>query len=110
MEVLRESTRIIAEFDDRVEVACLLRIKFKKPITNPIDGATRTEWQIADTCYHESWDWLMPIVEKIGEIRQYDFDCGSSNGDINHVTIFSSKSRVYNAVIEFIQFYNEQVK
>jgi len=64
--------------------------------------------------YKDSWDALMPVVEKIGVI-------GSTGGlfhDINlkrvevfkSVSVFSPIDSVYACVIEFIQWYNEQTK
>ena len=110
MEVLRGSTKIIAEFDDRVETAGLLQIKFKNPITNPIDGATRTEWQIADTCYHESWDWLMPIVHKCLETNFGEIKTPLEHTLLNATGIDKSIDVAYLRVVRFINWYNEQNK
>lgn len=74
--------------------------------------------------YHESWDWLMPVVEKI-EHGLPPFEDGNlinvtigptrycsiqdSNGElIEIITSEPTKIRtVYNAVVEFIEWYNE---
>lgn len=74
--------------------------------------------------FHTSWEWLMPVVEKIQKmgysvhmnevstninnntggtkLRLY-FRCGynSSHGDM--------KKRTYKAVVEFIKWYNENL-
>jgi len=68
--------------------------------------------------YHTSWDWLMPVVERIEKESHVYFDiyreatrvryqpqettlwkamCPDENCKINHV---------YNAVIQFIEWYN----
>ena len=80
--------------------------------------------------YHQSWDWLMPVVDKIESldaneekyilesagneaefilygngfpnghfVRQYDFD---ENDEDNKLTA------IYNAVVRFIHWYNEE--
>jgi len=57
--------------------------------------------------YHESWDWLMPVVAKIenyladnmGRVGYFD-DCLSSN---------DLEAR-YQSVVEFIKFYNTKKK
>ena len=63
--------------------------------------------------YHKSWDWLMPVVEKISDI------CGSERkwelynkfinqeGEKADFLIFRyPKEELYNAVVDFIKFYN----
>ena len=55
--------------------------------------------------YDTSWDWLMPVVEKIGNL--YD---GRSmvNCEIFHLSLFAERPDIYKAVIEFIKWYNDQ--
>lgn len=71
--------------------------------------------------YHSSWDWLMPVVEKI-EGLGWEVQIGyhlyakeseilvHDSGDSHHWTYRNSSKiqAVYEAVIEFIKFYNEQ--
>lgn len=71
--------------------------------------------------FHTSWDWLMPVVEKIEKLGFW------VNIKKNHVTVawdnkgsFDSKmihsefgdqskiQRVYTCVVEFIKWYNEE--
>lgn len=67
--------------------------------------------------YHASWDWLMPVVEKIG-VMGYKFKI-----TIGYTAIFDRLFpnpellscysngllvNTYNAVIQFIQWYNAQ--
>lgn len=44
--------------------------------------------------FHTSWDWLMPVVEKIGNENYLSFDIEDT----------------YNNVVEHIKWYNEQQK
>jgi len=64
--------------------------------------------------YHTSWDWLMPVVEKIEKLGVKL----EIVGHICRITYNSSYSyvisenipkieAVYNAIIEFIKWYNE---
>ena len=71
--------------------------------------------------YHTSWDWLMPVVEKI-ESLGYELIIAESRCKINHNTdhsieevinieIIGSKIDVtYRAVVEFINQLNKQTK
>lgn len=78
--------------------------------------------------YHSSWDWLMPVVEKIekctwpvnlytqiyGDDGHYGCKITSNNwpeGDgINAHDMTSKIEVVWQAVIQFIQWYNNQSK
>lgn len=75
--------------------------------------------------YHESWDWLMPVVEKISRI-----ECDNESSDtfyprtfgmldenkcsmvrINRSPLWQHKTLIgatYIAVVEFIKCYNQQ--
>ena len=65
--------------------------------------------------YQTSWDWLMPVVEKIESLRHYVLiDTGSCEigGDDVPVSISYENGdtkikMVYLAVIEFINWHNE---
>lgn len=78
-------------------------------------GGTRKvpfqKWQ-----YHTSWDWLMPVVEKI-ETLGFFFIIKSTYVEVNRlydpVTVScadgeSKIQAVYKVVIEFIKWYNAQ--
>ena len=69
--------------------------------------------------YHTSWDWLMPVVKKI-ETDVLDGDISISIDGDNctlssisytihcHATLNSKIESTYQAVVEFIEWYNEQ--
>jgi len=56
--------------------------------------------------YHESWDWLMPVVQKCLDVYHIElmnddlnFEIYDSIGDIKNT---------YKAVVEFIKQYNDE--
>lgn len=65
--------------------------------------------------YHTSWDWLMPVIRKIGTIFFIDYE-GYGNFDIQymmgnselgwHLTL-ANIDEVYDIVIKFIKWYNK---
>ena len=73
--------------------------------------------------YHNSWDWLMPVVEKIESLEdKYDYFTVNISGG-NNPYIESSTGELiadiagfeltkiqatYKAVVEFIKWYNKQ--
>lgn len=77
--------------------------------------------------YHSSWDWLMPVVEKISELPYIELfsivtNCGCDiyfkrNEFKNGVTFYSGNvenspiiNMTYSTVIKFINWYNQQIK
>lgn len=67
--------------------------------------------------YHSSWDWLMPVVEKIENLGLYDIsiivDTCRISGDGYDKTICEEWMKigiVYKSVVEFIKWYNKQNK
>ena len=88
------------------------------------------EYEMNNLKYHTSWDWLMPVVEKIESIHS-DFHgyfgvyiCSNGctiqatrlNTSIenphyayfNDVTLDTKINSTYSAVLQFIQWYNNQ--
>jgi len=62
--------------------------------------------------YHKSWDWLMPVVEKIEdmgcEVVMTNAECTISGNDCYVESIGKSRREAtYNAVVEFINQYNK---
>lgn len=57
--------------------------------------------------YHDSYDWLIPVVQKIAKIPDgigYQFKRGLDGA------LFIDISTIYESVIEFIKWYNEYLK
>ena len=65
----------------------------------------------ADSYYHNSWDWLMPVVSKVRKINNainktaHD-DCGDK--DILDGLMVIKIGLVYDGVVKFIEWYNKQ--
>jgi len=96
MTPTKERNKLIAEFME------LYLIKGEKyPFGHPI-----TKVNFKEARYHYSWDWLMPVVEKIlfktgDNHAQFDTMIISALSEVN------IKS-VWQAVIQFITWYNQQ--
>lgn len=90
-------------------------------ITDPIDDF------LYQTPYHSSWDWLMPVVEKINKLHTLGHlitinlwthastaECKIYLNEIGESEIESEKNSlietVYSAVFLFIEYYNQQKK
>ncbi len=55
--------------------------------------------EIFDLKFHTSWDWLMPVVEKIEQVNE------GVPPQLLDINLFSRIDDVYQAVIEFIKSY-----
>lgn len=72
-----------------------------------------------ESTFNTSWDWLMPVVERIEEIERIgvhiegtyvSIKTDESGKDVEIVrgkTTFSKLESTYNAVVEFIKQYNK---
>jgi hypothetical protein len=66
-----------------------------------------------DTKFHESWDWLMPVIKKIDNLeemygnREYIDRCDIIDST---VTCDYNISDVYPLVVDFIKFYNKHAQ
>lgn len=115
----QENNRLIAEFEgyETYEMNGYINVHYS-------DDNVRT---IVDTHYHSSWDWLMPVVEKINDLTDdwgntNDFTIGNRfvwvDPHIGDRIFFSGNnpedkkepmiSKVYRGVVEFIKQYNNQ--
>ena len=53
--------------------------------------------------YHTSWDWLMPVVQKVSSLcdEPYELD------NMKHALLTGDIESVYDDVVEFIKWYNQ---
>jgi hypothetical protein len=57
--------------------------------------------------YHSSWDWLMPVVEKIGNMY-IKYASLPEMREIHGCSMFAPISMIYEQVISFIKWHNTQ--
>lgn len=50
--------------------------------------------------FHSSWDWLMPVVQKIEQ------DCEGVPKEMINIDLYSDINEVYEAVVQFIKNQN----
>lgn len=67
---------------------------------------------IKGTQYHESWDWLMPVVEKINNLNMLDYNLDRDSQWLHEKVITTRVNCelqfLYKAVVQFIKWYNSQ--
>lgn len=87
---IKENTELIAEF---------MGIVYNKDEDRYYNNGYKIQSTLLN--FYRSWDWLMPVVEKIKEVNE-DYP-----KELNNVSLFSKKIEVCKAVVEFINQYNK---
>ena len=102
----QENNKLIAEFmvrDKEVDFHTTEEIKegFREEATwYALDGWVKDD----ELQYHKSWDWLMPVVDKMNTTELWD------EYDISYLATYLVSvdiNATYNAVVEFINQYNK---
>ena len=77
------------------------------------DLIRRTRGDLEPLLFHKSWDWLMPVVEKIESmgysVKIIEDWCEIIGEDYDKVADFGGGKliSVYAAIVEFIKWYNK---
>lgn len=66
--------------------------------------------QVSDLRYHESWDWLIPVCQKIRDYKTDDVVGGELRLSVVGRITYMDIKMLYKAVVEFIKWYNEKKK
>lgn len=103
-----ESNKLIAEFMGATLVDWLSEVD---PTYNLKENSCI--YRISEMQYHASWDWLMPVVEKIEQDKSIAFGLVRNgakflkDGNVIADSVCDTKiDAVYYAVIQFIEWYN----
>ena len=67
--------------------------------------------KLINETFNKDWNWLMGVVEKIYQTDLYYdkyIDFNSSMIDSGKIKLSTNIQNVYNQVVEFIKWYNEQ--
>lgn len=122
-----EGNRLIAEFMEAIKQAHISDSLFW--FDNPPTIFSSHQWDDFAMKYHSSWDWLMPVVEKIENINNTEVDIKGNLCLISFIEDGHWTGRVlkgmggkekpsnefkieaaWEAVVEFIKWYNTQNK
>jgi len=100
-----ESNKLIAEFMELKEGKKYLSPSLEEPEAIGLGMYVSVD----EMRYHASWDWLMPVVEKIDTLFGEDDTVDDMINRVHNAVLHFSplnKGIVYNAVVEFIKYYN----
>ena len=62
--------------------------------------------EIPNFKFHSSWDWLMPVVEKIDNLFGEDDIVDDMINKVHNAVLQFNRDITYNAVVEFIKWHN----
>ena len=109
-----EGNKLIAEFMD--DIYTLERGNIINFLEKPSKFETSNSFEANELLYHSSFDWLMPVVEKI-EGMGIKVEIEGNGCDINRLNPFhpynngaacdSKIESVWLALVEFIKWYNQ---
>lgn len=111
METTEKNNRLIAEFMGGIDQSKFIggdnSILFESPSYGG-SKPSRIYTPFANLKYHTSWDWLMPVgakcIEKSLSFRNHPFIDLKIKEAVQSFNI----QLTYKAVVEFIEWYNEQ--
>ena len=123
MENIIENNKLIAEFMN-IEIDNRQNLKSYR-LTNSVYSSILLASHTENLFFHDSWTWLMPVVEKIEQLKNrhgftfsvkisgnyctiesYNYSLILRIVECNNITKFKS---VYHACIEFIKWYNSHL-
>ena len=58
--------------------------------------------------YHTSWDWLMPVGEKIDAMFGEDDEVDDAINRVHNAVLSFDIDNTYRAIVEFIEDYNDE--
>ena len=91
---MRMTNKLIAEFMG-IE-------SFKDSLASLHQGKISVDVDLYEQAqYHNSWDWLMPVLEKVEQVNE------GIPPQLIHLSLFSTINEVYEAVVEFIKNQNK---
>jgi hypothetical protein len=105
MKTIEEKNAIIAEFmglkfkDDDTYIS-----ELKEMRSNGV--YFEQGYMTSELKYHTSWDWLMPVVDSIYNTGM-DEQTTNEIGDVTHALLDINIQSTHDAVISFIEFYNQ---
>lgn len=107
MKTDKSDNELIAEFMGFTPQKSSLGNTYSHPNLMGVYGGSGMKFK-----YDTSWDWLMPVVERIeslGDSNDRIFE-SSEFHELMELSIKTSIERVYWFVIQFIKWYNDQSK
>lgn len=120
-EEIIEGNKLIAEFDGYKFVNDDSLAYPNGYYYYPNDGCGNSLKELEEFEYNSSWDWLMPVIEKIEKTgccasiinngcNIKTFISGDNGFNLNACDFESKIQTVYAVVVEYIKWYNKKLK
>jgi len=107
MKEILENNKLIAEFMGQLFVKKVKDTAREKRYKSNYDSPQELlESSAYNVCYHNSWDWLMPVIKKIRKIGDI-----KKKYSLELIISFENDTEImnlYEKVVEFIKWYNKE--
>lgn len=111
----KENNKLLAEFlgwkTDKVEAIAPKSLEVIIPFETVKDSFTTSVFKHKDLKFHNDWNWLMLVVEKIFNCDMYHdmyIDYDSSMFTSGGIRLTTDINNVYGGCVEFVKWYKEQ--
>jgi len=107
-----EGNKLIAKF-----MGAEIDENFARFLNYSNDSVSGRGYHIFELLYHSSWDWLMPVVEKIESLKEVEsafiIELNYCSIWVKDNLVFNTEEKtkiksVYKTIIEFIKWHNIQ--
>ena len=116
MNNTNENNKLIAQFM-QLELISNKEYEIKRKDMIKQNIAYDLPLTLDDLKYHSSWDWLMPVIEKIESYERYDVNIlqygtiiyDNQKEMVNNIADISFDTKIehtYDAIVKFIKYYN----
>lgn len=91
---------------EKTDSTCEYPYRYKVPYLSDIAfGGTS---YVQNLKFHLSWDWLMPVVDKIAPLLIYPTGTSNEYTRLSMVVMSCNINLVYKTVVELIKWHNEK--
>lgn len=101
----QEKNVLIAEFMGCEYVEKLLYNGYEGVTINGLPDELIPTYVPSQLSYHKSWDWLMPVIQKIN-LRDYNAKLHSIQVLINSELPYAKIEHIFEFVMQFIELFN----
>ena len=88
------------------DLSCLYLPQFERLVKIDIEFEMYSHFSLSELKYHNSWDWLMPVVQKILH-DSYTMEGVSKMALVQNELITCRITTTHKLVVEFIKWYNK---
>lgn len=106
----KKGNKLIAEFMECTHIETPVYEGYKGIIINGLPEEYTPIYTYNNLSYHRLWDWLIPVLKKIGDLPLEIEECSHRITPIRNALLSIDIERTYAEVVEFIKWYNKYIE